>query len=98
MAAGQANRLELQVSYAIGVASPVSVLVDTFGTGKLPDTAILALINKHFDLRPSAIIERLDLQRPIYAQTAAYGHFGRSDLDLPWERLDMVEVLKAEFP
>jgi len=98
VAVGLANRLELQVSYAIGVASPVYVLVDTFGTGKLPDAAILALINKHFDLRPSAIIERLDLQRPIYAQTAAYGHFGRSDLDLPWERLDMVEVLKAEFP
>ena len=95
VAAGLANRLELQVSYAIGVASPVSVLVDTFGTGKLPDAAILALINKHFDLRPSAIIERLDLQRPIYAQTAAYGHFGRSDLDLPWERLDMAEALRA---
>ena len=95
VAGGLANRLELQVSYAIGVASPVSVLVDTFGTGKLPDAAILALINKHFDLRPSAIIERLDLQRPIYAQTAAYGHFGRSDLDLPWERLDMVAALRA---
>ena len=95
VAVGLANRLELQVSYAIGVASPVYVLVDTFGTGKLPDAAILALINKHFDLRPSAIIERLDLQRPIYAQTAAYGHFGRSDLDLPWERLDMAEALRA---
>ena len=88
-----ADRLELQVAYAIGVARPVSVTVNTFGTSKLPDSAILALINKHFDLRPSAIIERLGLQKPIYAQTAAYGHFGRSDLDLPWERLDMVEVL-----
>jgi S-adenosylmethionine synthetase len=95
VAAGIAKRLELQVSYAIGVARPVSLLVDTFGTGKLPDGAILALINKHFDLRPSAIIERLGLCRPIYAQTAAYGHFGRSDLDLPWERLDMVEALRA---
>ena len=95
VAAGIANRLELQVAYAIGVAEPVSVTVDTFGTGKLPDDAILELVGKHFDLRPAAIIERLDLRRPIYAQTAAYGHFGRSDLDLPWERLDMVEVLRA---
>jgi S-adenosylmethionine synthetase len=97
VAAGVANRLELQVSYAIGVARPVSIMVDTFGTGKLPDRAILELINKHFDLRPSAIIERLGLRNPIYAQTAAYGHFGRSDLDLPWERLDMVEPLRAEL-
>ena len=96
MAAGIADRLEIQVSYAIGVAKPVSVLVDTFGTGKLADGEILSLIDKHFDLRPSAIIERLGLRRPIYAQTAAYGHFGRSDLDLPWERLDMVDVLKQE--
>jgi len=95
VAAGIANRLELQVAYAIGVAEPVSVTVDTFGTGKLPDDTILELISKHFDLRPAAIIERLYLRRPIYAQTAAYGHFGRSDLDLPWERLDMVEVLRA---
>ena len=95
VAAGLANRLELQVSYAIGVARPVSVMADTFGTGKLPDAAILELINKHFDLRPSAIIERLGLRRPIYAQTAAYGHFGRGDLDLPWERLDMVDALLA---
>ncbi len=95
VAAGLANRLELQISYAIGVARPVSVMADTFGTGKLPDAAILERINKHFDLRPSAIIERLGLRRPIYAQTAAYGHFGRGDLDLPWERLDMVDVLKA---
>jgi len=95
VAAGLANRLELQVSYAIGVARPVSLLVDTFGTGKLPDEAILDIINRHFDLRPSAIIERLGLRAPIYAQTAAYGHFGRNDLDLPWERLDMVEMLRG---
>jgi len=97
VAAGIADGLELQVSYAIGVAAPVSISVDTFGTGKLPDKAILALIRKHFDLRPAAIIERLGLRRPIYAQTAAYGHFGRNDLDLPWERLDMVDTLKAEL-
>ena len=96
VAAGFAKRLELQVSYAIGVARPVSLLVDTFGTGTLPDDTILDVINRHFDLRPSAIIERLGLRRPIYAQTAAYGHFGRNDLDLPWERLDMAEVLRAE--
>jgi len=97
VAAGIADKLELQVSYAIGMAQPVSVTVNTFGTGELPDGAVLEIINKHFDLRPSAIIERLNLQRPIYAQTAAYGHFGRSDLDLPWERLDMAEALRAEF-
>jgi len=97
VAAGLANKLELQVSYAIGVAKPVSVLVDTFGTGKLSDAAILDVINRHFDLRPSAIIERLGLRAPIYGQTAAYGHFGRSDLDLPWERLDMTDVLRAEL-
>jgi len=97
VAAGFADRLELQVSYAIGVAQPVSLLVDTFGTGKVSDERILATISKHFDLRPSAIIERLDLRRPIYSQTAACGHFGRNDLDLPWERLDMVDVLRAEL-
>lgn len=97
VAAGAAKRLELQVAYAIGVARPVSVLVNTFGTGKLPDAAILELIGRHFDLRPSAIIERLGLRAPIYAQTAAYGHFGRNDLDLPWERLDMLEALRAEL-
>jgi len=96
VAAGYADRLELQVSYVIGVAAPVSLLVDTFGTGKAPDAVILATIRRHFDLRPAAIISRYDLRRPIYAQTAAYGHFGRSDLDLPWERLDMVEVLSAD--
>ena len=92
-----ANRLELQISYAIGVAEPVSVMVDSFGTGKLPDPEILGIICKHFDLRPAAIIGRLGLCRLNYAQTAAYGHFGRNDLNLPWERLDMVEVLRAEL-
>jgi len=94
VAAGLASRLELQVSYAIGVAEPVSLHVDTFGTGKLSEAAILALIKEHFDLRPVAIIERLELYKSIYAQVAVYGHFGRSDLDLPWERLDMVDMLK----
>ena len=93
VAAGLADRLELQVSYAIGVAEPVSLCVDTFGTGKLSDAAILGIIRKNFDLRPAAIIERLELRRPIYAQTAAYGHLGRDDLDLPWERLDMADIL-----
>jgi len=97
VAAGFADRLEIQVSYAIGVAQPVSLLVDTFGTGLVSEERILAAINKYFDLRPSAIIERLELRRPIYSQTAAYGHFGRSDLDLPWERLDMVEDLRLEL-
>ena len=98
VAAGFADRIELQVSYAIGVAQPVSLSVNTFGTGTVSDEHILAVIYKHFDLRPSAIIERLGLRRPIYLQTAAYGHFGRSDLDLPWERLDMVEILRVELP
>ena len=93
VAAGIARRLELQIAYAIGVARPVSVMVDAFGTGKLPDAAILDVIQKNVDLRPAAIIERLDLRRPIYEQTAAYGHFGRDDLDLPWERLDIAETL-----
>ncbi len=97
VAAGYADRLELQVSYAIGVAAPVSLTVNTFGTGKMSDADILAAIHRHFDLRPSAIIERLGLRAPIYAQIAAYGHFGRNDLDLPWERLDMAETLKAEL-
>lgn len=93
VAAGIAKRLELQIAYAIGVARPVSISVDAFGTGKLPDAAILELIERHIDLRPAAIIERLDLRRPIFEQTAAYGHFGRDDLDLPWERLDMAKTL-----
>ncbi len=96
VAAGIADRLEIQVSYAIGVAHPMSIAVETFGTGKIPDAQIEALIRKNFDLRPGKIIEYLDLMRPIYRQTAVYGHFGRDDLDLPWERLDMVETLKAQ--
>jgi S-adenosylmethionine synthetase len=96
VAAGIAKRLEVQLAYAIGVAQPVFVAVDAFGTGKLPDAEILALVQKHFDLRPSAIIERLELRRPIYQQTAACGHFGRADLDLPWERLDAADILRRE--
>src|SRR5579864_2647647 len=94
VAAGLAERCEVQVAYAIGVAHPVSVLVETFGTAKLPEEQIAELVKKIFDLRPAAIIERLDLRRPIYRQTASYGHFGRPDLDLPWERLDKVEELR----
>lgn len=95
VAAGLADKCEIQVAYAIGVAKPVSVMVDTFGTGKLADDAIAALVEKHFDLRPVAIIHHFDLRRPIYAQTAAYGHFGRTDLDLPWEKTDKAEALAA---
>jgi S-adenosylmethionine synthetase len=94
VAAGLADRCEVQVAYAIGVAHPVSVLVETFGTGKLPDETIAELVKSHFDLRPAAIIHHLDLRRPIYKQTAAYGHFGRPDLDLPWERLDKKDALR----
>jgi S-adenosylmethionine synthetase len=85
----------VQVAYAIGVARPMSVLVETFGTGKLPEEQIAEIVKNTFDLRPAAIIHNLDLRRPIYRQTAAYGHFGRPDLDLPWERLDKVEALRA---
>ncbi len=94
VAAGLADKCEIQLSYAIGVAEPTSIAVDTFGTGKLTEDEMVAMIRKHFDLRPAGIIKMLDLRRPIYKQTAAYGHFGRNDLDLPWERLDKVEVLK----
>jgi S-adenosylmethionine synthetase len=96
VAAGIAERLEVQVSYAIGVAHPLSLSIETFGTGKIPDCDIINLINKHFDLRPEAIIRYLDLRRPIYLQTAAYGHFGREDLDLPWEKTDKAALLKTE--
>lgn len=96
VAAGLADRCEVQVAYAIGVSHPVSIMVDTFGTGKVPEEIINALVVKHFDLRPSAIIRDLNLRRPIYRQTAAYGHFGRSDLDLPWERTDKADALRAE--
>ncbi|MBN1261188.1 MAG: methionine adenosyltransferase [Anaerolineae bacterium] len=96
VAAGIADRIELQVSYAIGVARPLSLAVETFGTGKIPDEEIVALVKKHFDLRPAAIIRDLDLRRPIYRQTAAYGHFGRTDIDVPWERTDKAEVLRQD--
>ena len=95
VAAGLASRCEIELAYAIGVAQPVSVLVDTFGTGSLPDAELEALLRKQFDLRPAAIIDALNLRRPIYSQTAAYGHFGRTDADLPWERTDRAEALKA---
>jgi len=94
VAAGLASRCEIQVAYAIGVAQPLSVNVETFGTGQIPDVEISRLIQDHFDLRPGAIIRDLDLRRPIYQQTAAYGHFGRDDLDLPWERTDKAETLR----
>jgi S-adenosylmethionine synthetase len=94
VAAGLADRCEIQLAYAIGVARPVSIMVDTFGTGKIDEAKMVELIQKHFDLRPAGIIKEMDLRRPIYKQTAAYGHFGRTDLDLPWERLDKVELLK----
>lgn len=95
VAAGLAKRCEVQLSYAIGVAEPTSVMVDTFGTGKLPDEELVAIIRKHFALRPAGIIKMLDLRRPIYKKTAAYGHFGRDDKDFTWERLDKVDELKA---
>ena len=95
VAAGLADRCQVQLAYAIGVARPVSVRIDTFGTGTVSDEALEAAVDKVFDLRPAAIIKRLDLRRPIYRQTAAYGHFGRPDLDLPWEKTDMIDAIKA---
>jgi S-adenosylmethionine synthetase len=94
VAAGLADKCEIQLSYAIGVAYPTSIMVDTFGTGKLSNEKLVEIIRENFDLRPAGIIKMLDLRRPIYRQTAAYGHFGRTDLDLPWERLDKTEILK----
>ena len=94
VAAGLADKCEIQLSYAIGVARPTSVMVDTFGTGKLSDERLTEIVRENFDLRPAGIIKMLDLRRPIYKQTAAYGHFGRTDLDLPWEKTDKAEVLK----
>lgn len=94
VAAGLAGKCEIQLSYAIGVAHPTSIMVDTFGTGKLSDDKLVEIIRENFDLRPAGIIRMLDLRRPLYKQTAAYGHFGRNDLDLPWERLDKVELLR----
>jgi S-adenosylmethionine synthetase len=96
VAAGLADRIELQVSYAIGVARPLSLAIETFGTGKIPDETIHELIEKHFDFRPAMIIHDLDLRRPIYRPTAAYGHFGRDDIEAPWERTDKAELLKAD--
>jgi S-adenosylmethionine synthetase len=97
VAAGVADKLEIQLAYAIGVAKPVSISVDTFGTGKMADEEIVSIVNKVFDLRPGAIIRDLDLRRPIYKQVAAYGHFGRTDIDVPWERLDKVEEIKKHI-
>jgi S-adenosylmethionine synthetase len=96
VAAGIADRLEIQISYVIGVARPLSVSVETFGTGKIDHDSIIKIINKYFDLRPAAIIKRLDLRRPIYRQTAAYGHFGRDDIKLPWEETDVAEAIKKD--
>lgn len=97
VAAGYADRLEIQLSYAIGVAHPTSIMVNTFGTGNLPEERIVEIIRKYFDLRPAGIIRMLDLRRPIYRQTAAYGHFGRLDIELPWEKLDKADVLRREL-
>lgn len=97
VAAKLARRCEVQLSYAIGVAQPTSIQIDTFGTGKISDTLLTELVRKKFDLRPAGIIDMLDLQRPIYKQTAAYGHFGRNDLDLPWEKTDKAEMLRYEY-
>jgi len=96
VAAGLAERLEIQIAYVIGRATPLSVSVETFGTNKVDNETIMDLVMKHFDLRPAAIIKYFDLRRPIYRQTAAYGHFGRLDIDLPWEKTDMAEMLKKE--
>jgi S-adenosylmethionine synthetase len=95
VAAGLAERFELRVAYAIGVAHPVSIDIESFGTSVIPENHIEELIRDHFDLRPAAIIRDLDLRRPIYRQTASYGHFGRADLDLPWERTDKADALRA---
>ena len=96
VAAGLAKRCEIQVSYAIGVAEPTSISVYTFGTGTIPEDELTALVRKHFDLRPYGILRMLDLIRPIYRATAAYGHFGREDIDLTWERTDMAEALRTD--
>ena len=97
VAAGLADKCELQLAYAIGVAKPVSVMVDTFGTGKVAEAEIADAVSKYFDFRPAAIIKHFDLRRPIYSQTAAYGHVGREDIDLPWEKTDLAEKLRSEF-
>ena len=95
VAAGLADRFEVEVAYGIGIARPISLSVESFGTGRIPDEEILRRIERVFDLRPAAIIRALDLRRPIYRQTAAYGHFGRNDLDLPWEKTDRIDALRA---
>ena len=97
VAAGLAKRCQIELAYAIGVAHPVSILVDSFGTGIVDDEKLADIVRRNFDLRPAKIIEYLDLRRPIYSQTAAYGHFGRPELDLPWERTDMTEKLRNEL-
>ena len=94
VAAGLADKCEIQLSYAIGVAQPTSVMVDTFGTGKISDEKLVEIVRENFDLRPAGIIKMLSLRRPIYKQTSAYGHFGRNDLDIPWEKLDKVANLR----
>ncbi|HVI41348.1 MAG TPA: methionine adenosyltransferase, partial [Anaerovoracaceae bacterium] len=96
VAAGLADKCEIELAYAIGIARPVSVFVETFGTGKIPDDKIVDLVNKHFDLRPASIIRDLDLRRPIYRQVAAYGHFGRTDIDVPWEKTDKADLLRQD--
>ena len=96
VAAGLAKKCQIQLAYAIGVAQPVSVLIETYGTGRLPDAELSKLVRKCFDLRPASIIRTLDLRRPIYRQVAAYGHFGRPELDLPWEKTDRVQDLLAK--
>ena len=98
VAAGLADKCEIQLSYAIGVAHPTSIMVDTFGTGKIADEKIVEIVQENIDLRPAGIIQMLDLRKPIYQQTASYGHFGRIDLDLPWEKLDKVNVFKKYLP
>ncbi|MDY0317198.1 MAG: methionine adenosyltransferase [Candidatus Izemoplasmatales bacterium] len=98
VASGLADEIELQVAYAIGEAKPLRVGIDTFSTAKIEESKILDIVNKHFDLRPKAIIDKLELRRPIYKQVAAYGHFGREDVEVPWEKLDMVEILKQYLP
>jgi S-adenosylmethionine synthetase len=95
VAAGLADRFEIQVAYAIGVARPLSIFVDTFGTGKVSNEELVKLVREHFDLRPAGIIQSLDLRRPIYQPTAAFGHFGRTDIDAPWEKLNKVDALQS---
>ena len=96
VAAGLADKCEIELAYAIGVAKPLSIFVDTFGTGKVSNEVLVELINKHFDLRPGAIIRDLELRKPIFKNTAAYGHFGRNDLDVAWEKTDKAEILRKE--